>query len=241
MVKTIVCTPTKNRGWTYKFSKACMDAQVQSPVHWVVVDNSDTPEQGWGVSQSDPRVVYEHVDGPRTVGWMRNRCIEIALRYEWDFLVFWDDDDYYPPTRISTGVNALVSSPKADIAGSTVLWILLTRENVMVQSGPFHDAHATAATFTVRRSYVESNRFDPEKKKGEELSFTKNWAASMVQVPHEETIVVMGHSTNTVDKSDVGKRPHVYGGHTINSDNARMMFRVRWPVPWELFRETFRV
>lgn len=218
-----------------------MDAQIQQPTQWVVVDNSDTPEQGWGVSQEDPRVVYEHVDGQRPIGWMRNRCMEIALRYEWDFLVFWDDDDYYPPTRISSGVNALVSSPKGEIAGSTILWVLLTRENVMVQSGPFHDGHATAATFTIRRSYVEKHRFDPEKKKGEEMTFTKNWSAVMVQVSPDETIVVMGHKTNTVDKSDVGKRPHVYNGRMVNADNGRMLFRVKWPVPWALFRETFGV
>lgn len=219
-----------------------MDAQIEQPVHWIVLDNSDSPEQGWGASQEDPRVVYEHVDGPRTVGWMRNRCMEIALEYkDWDYLVFWDDDDYYPPTRISTGTHALTTHPAADIAGSTTLWILLTRENVMVQSGPFHDAHATAATFTVRRSYVETHRFDPEKAKGEELSFTNGWKASMVQVSPEETMVVMGHSTNTVDKSDVGKRPHVYNGRMINADNGRMVFRVKWPVPWALFRETFGV
>lgn len=218
-----------------------MDAQLEQPVHWIVLDNSDTPEQGWRESQNDPRVVYEHVEGPRTIGWMRNRCMELALHYSWDFLVFWDDDDYYPPTRISSGTRALMSSPTAVIAGSTVLWILLTRENVMVQSGPFHDAHATAATFTVRRSYVDTHRFDPEKTKGEELSFTDGWKASMVQVSPEETIVVMGHKTNTVDKSDVGKRPHVYSGRMINADNGRMVFRVKWPVPWALFRETFGV
>lgn len=218
-----------------------MDAQIEQPVHWIVLDNSDTPEQSWEASRSDPRVVYEHVDGPRPVGWMRNRCMEIALQYEWDFLVFWDDDDYYPPTRISTGVRGLVNAPTADIAGSSMLWILLTRENVMVQSGPFHDGHATAATFTIRRRYVETHRFDPEKRKGEEVSFTDGWKAPMVQVSSEETMVVMGHSANTVDKSDVGKRPHVYGGRTINTDNGRMMFRVKWPVPWPLFRETFEV
>jgi hypothetical protein len=104
--------------------------------------------------------------------------------------------------------------------------------------GPYGETHGTAATYTVRRRYAETQRFQ-DKAKGEELEFTNHWAANMVQVPAEEMIVVMGHSRNTVDKSDILKRPQVYRGAVLNSDNGRMAVRARWPVPWEVFRTTF--
>lgn len=240
MPKVVVCTPTRNRRWAYAFSKACLDTQIEQDFLWIIVDNSDDPAKDWSVAQG-PRVVYEHVDGDRPVGWMRNRCMELALQHPFEYLVFWDDDDYYPPTRISSGIAALESKPDAEIASSGILYVLLTRENIMMKVGPFHDNHGTAATYTIRRRYVEKNRFDPEKVKGEETSFTHGWTTTMVQVAPEDCMVVMGHAGNTVDKSDLFKRPSLYRAVIVNADNGKMYFRSHWPVQWGMWRTTFSV
>jgi len=82
---------------------------------WVVVDNSDIYGQSW----DSEGLIYESVDVQRTIGWMRNRCIEIALAQpHCDYIVFWDDDDFYPTTRISAGVKALEADREKDIAAS---------------------------------------------------------------------------------------------------------------------------
>ena len=240
-MKTVVCTPTRNRRWAWIWSHTCMESQNLKPDLWIVLDNSDVPEQDWSVSSSCPYVQYHHDPVRRTIATLRNRCLDLALAEGADYIVFWDDDDYYPPTRISGGVKALEDNPKADLAGSSKMFLLLTRENLLLTTGPFHEGHATAATWTVRRRYAEKHRFDPSKAKGEEITFTKNWTAEMTQVPPEECIVVMGHSHNTVDKSDVGKRPQVYNATIVNSDNGKMMFRMKWPVPWDLWKTTFSV
>lgn len=216
-----------------------MKRQILQPVQWVVVDNSTDSAQDWSVSVDHPLVRYVSIPEPRPIGWLRNRSLELALEAKPDFIVFWDDDDYYPPTRISTGVNALLANPSADIAASSKMHLLLVRENVMMVTGPFHDKHGTAATHTVRASYARTHRFNPEKAKGEELDFTGGWTANMIQVNSEETIVVMGHGRNTVDKSDLLLRPQVYNAVILNSANGKMMFRARWPVPWNLWKSTF--
>lgn len=216
-----------------------MDAQIRKPDLWVVVDNSTTPAEDWSIAKG---VHYERVYEPRPIGWLRNRCIEIALQKGAEYIVFWDDDDFYPPTRISAGVAGLEKNPTADISGSSKMYLLLTRENVLMTTGPFHDKHATAATWTVRRRVAETHRFDDTKERGEEVTFTKNWAVNVVQLPAEDMIVVMGHARNTVDKSDLIKRPHVYNATIINDANGRMCVRIRWPtLPWDLFRSTFSV
>jgi glycosyltransferase involved in cell wall biosynthesis len=214
--------------------------QTRKPDLWIVVDNSTTPAYDWSVAKDHPGVLYERVYGTHTVGSLRNRCLELALENGADVVVFWDDDDYYPPTRISSGILALEATPEADIAASSKMYVLLTRENVLMTVGPYHDKHGTAATYTIRRRYIETHRF-PDKGKGEELEFTNHWTANMVQVPAEDTIVVMGHSKNTVDKSDIFVRPQVYMAKVVNSDNGRTVMRTRWPVPWEAFRTTFLV
>jgi glycosyltransferase involved in cell wall biosynthesis len=237
--KVVVCTPTKNRRWTWEFSCECMRRQILQPAAWVVVDNSTSSETSWNVANYSSLLIYEHVDEEKPIGWLRNRCLELALEQDPDYIVFWDDDDYYPPTRISTGVKALEANPSADIAASSKMHILLVRENVMMVTGPFHDNHGTAATQTVRASYARTHRFNPEKVRGEELDFTMEWKSKMVQVPAEETIVVMGHGRNTVDKSDLLARPRLYNSVVLNSDNGKMLLRTRWPVPWDLWRSTF--
>jgi glycosyltransferase involved in cell wall biosynthesis len=216
-----------------------MDMQIRKPDLWVVLDNSSSPAEDWSVAKDRSNVLYERVYGIKPIGWMRNRCLEIALEQGADYIVFWDDDDYYPPTRISTGIKALEANPDADIAGSSKMFLLLTRENVLLETGPFGPTHATAATYTIRRRYAESHRFLDTKARGEELEFTGEWTANLVQVPPEETIVVLGHGRNTVDKSVLLVTPHLFRAVILNRDNGRMMVRARWPVPWDTFRTTF--
>lgn len=215
-----------------------MDMQIRKPDLWIVVDNSSTPAQDWSVARDRQGILYDRVYEARTIGWMRNRCLALALEQGADYIVFWDDDDYYPPTRISAGVNALEANPEADIAGSSKMFVLLTRENMMMEVGPYGETHATAATWTVRRRYAETHSF-LDKARGEEFDFTGQWSARLIQVPPEETIVVMGHGRNTVDKSLLVSNSKLFNASTLNRDNGKMLFRARWPVPWDTFRTTF--
>jgi glycosyltransferase involved in cell wall biosynthesis len=203
------------------------------------VDNSTRPADDWSVAKDLSWVHYERVFQEKPIGWLRNRCLELALENGADYIVFWDDDDYYPPTRISSGVNALEADPSLDMTGSSKMYLLLTRENVLMTTGPFHDRHATAATHTIRRSYAETHRFDPEKTRGEEVTFTKGWTAKIKQIPAEEVIVVMGHTRNTVDKSQLLLRPKTFNATIVNDINGKMVFRARWPVQWDLWKRTF--
>ena len=238
-MKVIACTPTKNRRWAWEFSKECMLSQKLKPDLWIVVDNSTRPADDWVISKELSFVHYHRVFEEKPIGWLRNRCLELALQNGADYIIFWDDDDYYPPTRISSGVEALEADPTLDMTGSSKMYLLLTRENVLMTTGPFNDTHATAATHTIRRSYAEATRFDPEKARGEEITFTKGWTAKLKQVPPEDTIVVMGHTRNTVDKSQLLARPQMFNAKILNDINGKMAFRARWPVAWDLWKRTF--
>lgn len=212
--------------------------QTLQPDKWIVLDNSTTPAYDWSVARDLSFVEYHRVHGEVSIGHLRNQCLELALNAGADFIVFWDDDDYYPPERIATGVEALQSNPNVDIAASSRMFVLLTNENVFLEVGPFGDRHGTAATYTLRRRYAESHRF-PNKGRGEELEFTNQWTTPMIQLPPEKTIVVIGHSRNTVNKSDIYKTPHIFKAKILNEINGKMAVRTRWPIPWDLFRSTF--
>ena len=234
----VVVTPTSNRRWSWEFSKACMMAQTQQPLTWIIVDNSSHDDYDWSVAQTLPYVEYVRIREKQQIGDLRNICLERALKTGAEYIVFWDDDDYYPPQRILTGVNALKTDRECDIAASSRMFVLLTKENVFMEVGPYGPTHGTAATFTIRRRYAETHRF-PSTGKGEELEFTKQWTARMVQIPAEDTIVVMGHSRNTVDKSDLYTNPQIFKGTVLNTDNGKMIVRSRWPIRWDLLLSTF--
>ena len=215
-----------------------MDAQTVRPHTWIVVDNSTLPQYDWSPSATHPLVEYHTIVEPRSIGWLRNHCMQLALSMGAEMIVFWDDDDYYPPERIQAGVEGLQSTPTADIAASSHMYVLLTKENALMEVGPFNPHHGTAATYTIRRRYAESHSF-PDSSRGEELLFTNHWTANLIQVPAEKTIVVMGHSRNTVDKSMIHSSPQTFKARMLNEVNGKMVFRTRWPVPWGLFRSTF--
>ena len=215
-----------------------MMMQTQKPDVWIVMDNSTAPAYDWSASTDLPFVSYYKVHEPTSIGGLRNMCMDIALMMGAKYIVFWDDDDYYPPERIATGVQALRDNPLADIAASSRMFVLLSKENVFMEVGPFGDKHGTAATYVVRRRYAETHRF-PDKGRGEEFEFTHGWTANLIQLPPEKTIVVMGHSRNTVNKSDIYKTPQVFHGRVLNDINGKMAVRCRWPIPWDLYRSTF--
>lgn len=236
----VVCTPTRNRGWTQAFSETCMRAQTMKPDHWIVLDNT-LGEGGWNAS--DLVTLHTHTE-PLTIAQMRNKCLELALETKCGFIVFWDDDDYYPPTRIQVGVDALKANPAADIAGCSFMYVMLTELNALMSVGPYQDRHATAATWTLRRRYALNNTFDATRTFGEEQSFTHGWNANLIQVDADKTIVVMGHKGNTVSKTQLFWDPDKFLAKVVNNINGKQAFRSRWalsPALWDLWRTTFSV
>ena len=51
-----------------------------------------------------------------------------------EFLIYMDDDDYYPPERVEHAVDTLQKNPSALCAGSSELYIYFKHINQMYQS-----------------------------------------------------------------------------------------------------------
>lgn len=241
-MKIAVCTPTYNRRWTWEWSKLCFDMQDHPDLVWIVVDNSDTPEQSWDVSQTHPKVKYTHVDGKRPIGELRNICVQEALFTDADYIAFWDDDDFYVPHRLSHALRVLAEKPDCEYVGCSELYLLLVRENVVVKVGPYGENHSTAASWVVRRTYVEKNRFDSSATKGEEATFMRSWRTKMAMIEPADCILVMGHSSNTCNKSQVRIKAAQFMSKDVNASNGKMVARIQWfksPAVWAQFQSTF--
>jgi glycosyltransferase involved in cell wall biosynthesis len=122
-----------------------------------------------------------------------------------DIIIYMDDDDYYPPERISHAVDMLRQNPKALCAGSSAMYIYFKHINKMYQFGPYGPNHATAATFAFRKELLKQTKFDEESCVAEEKKFLKDYTIPMVQLESKKSILVFSHNHNSFDKKELLK------------------------------------
>jgi hypothetical protein len=111
-----------------------------------------------------------------------------------------EDDDYYPPTRISHAVEMLQKNPDILCAGSSEMHLYFKHIQKMYKFGPYGPNHATAATFAFRRELLLKTRFHDDVALAEEKIFLKNYTIPFVQLDSMKTILVFSHIHNSFDK-----------------------------------------
>ena len=124
-----------------------------------------------------------------------------------DVLVAWDDDDYYPKTRVEHAVQMLNNNnnnnSKAEIAGCSAKYLYDYGLEKLFKFKLFGPNHSTNDCFAYKRSYLENNSYDPEKDNAEEASFTKTFTNPMVQLDAKHCIVGSSHHENTYNKREI--------------------------------------
>ena len=193
-----VCTPTFNRRPFLPTMFQCFLHQdyPKDRMEWVIVDDGTDSIQDAITAAAIPNIRYYRVETKMTLGDKRNLVHSYA---KGDILVYMDDDDYYPPDRVSHAVDKLQHST-ALCAGSSILYIFFKHLNKMVKFGPYGPNHATAGTFAFKRSLLDITRYEPEAELGEEKFFLKNYTIPFVQLDPLKTILVFSHEHNTFDK-----------------------------------------
>lgn len=200
-----VCTPTFNRRPFIPQIIACFLSQdyPKDKIEWIVVDDGTdkVKELFAGLDQ----VKYYEFDEKMTLGKKRNFMHTKATG---DIIVYMDDDDYYPPCRISHAVNKLRSTPSALCAGSSELYIYFKHIQKIYQFGPYGPNHATAGTFAFKRKLLEQTAYEDAAALAEEKAFLKNYTVPFVQLDPMKTILVFSHEHNTFDKRKLLESPH---------------------------------
>ena len=145
-----------------------------------------------------PEVKYHTLKNKVTIGYKRNVLNSLC---KGEIIVNMDDDDYYPPERVSHCVETLVNNREYLIAGCDKHFIYFGKpENNLYTIGPYQRNHATAATYAYRKALLKTNRYDNTKTFAEERSFLNNYTVPMIQMNMYKSIVVFAHIYNTVDK-----------------------------------------
>lgn len=192
-----VCTPTFNRRPFIPHIIACFLSQdyPMDKIEWIVVD--DGTDKVKDLFAGLDQVKYYEFDEKMTLGKKRNFMHTKATG---DMIVYMDDDDYYPPCRISHAVKKLQATPSALCAGSSEIYIYFKHIQKMYQFGPYGPNHATAGTFAFRRELLDQTAYDDAAALAEEKAFLKDYTVPFVQLDPMKTILVFSHEHNTFDK-----------------------------------------
>ena len=152
-----ICTTTFNRRPFVPDMIKCFEHQTypKDKIEWIIID--DGTDKIEDLVTYIPQVKYFKYDEKMTLGKKRNLLNEKATG---DIIIYMDDDDYYPPQRISHAVDMLRKNPKALCAGSSTIFIYFKHINKTIQFGPYGPNHATAATFAFKRSLLTKTKFD---------------------------------------------------------------------------------
>ena len=192
-----VCTPTFNRRPFINAMITCFNHQdyPHDRMEWIIIDDGTDPVED--MVASHPRVKYFKYDTKMTLGKKRNLLHD---KSRGEILVYMDDDDYYPPQRVSHAVEMLVSHPQALCAGSSEIYIYFKHIGQMKRFGPYGPNHATAGTFAFKRKLLKNNRYNDDACLAEERAFLKDYTVPFVQLNPLKVILVFSHEHNTFDK-----------------------------------------
>ena len=154
-----ICTPTFNRRPFIPIMIECFNHQTypKDRMEWIIID--DGTDKVGDMLKDVPQIQYFSYDTKMTLGKKRNLMHE---KSKGDILVYMDDDDYYPPERVSHAVETLLKNPRALCAGSSEMYIFFKHIQKMYQFGPYGPNHATAATFAFHRKLLSMTKYDEQ-------------------------------------------------------------------------------
>uniref|UniRef100_A0A6C0HBY1 Glycosyltransferase 2-like domain-containing protein n=1 Tax=viral metagenome TaxID=1070528 RepID=A0A6C0HBY1_9ZZZZ len=202
-----ICTPTFNRRPFIENMFQCFRNQdyPKDRMEWIIVDDGTDKINDLIAKANIPQIKYFAVDTKMTLGAKRNL---MHKHTKGSIIVYMDDDDYYPPDRVSHAVEKLESNKQALCAGSSEIYIYFKTLNRMVQCGPYGPNHATAGTFAFRRELLDQTKYEDHAALAEERAFLKDYTIPFVQLDPMKSILVFSHEHNTFDKRKMLENPH---------------------------------
>lgn len=200
-----ICTPTYNRRPFIRFLIKCFQNQTypKENMEWIIIDDGmDKVEDIFKPYMQMYNIQYFHYETKMTLGKKRNLAHE---KCSGDIILYMDDDDYYPPERVSHAVETLQQNPSSLCVGSSTMYIYFKHISKMYKFGPYGKNHCTAATMAFRKELLQQTSFDDNACLAEEKQFLKNYTIPFTQLDPFKSILVFSHIHNSFDKKTLLK------------------------------------
>jgi len=208
-----IVTPTYNRR---KFIPALIEIYKKQEfpkehMEWLILDDGRDKVEDLFIEASKiiPNIRYTYMEEKMRIGAKRNALNKLATA---PIIIAMDDDDYYPPDRVTSVVEAFAKYPKVDLAGSSEMLLYYLDNKKIYTMGPYIPNHATNGTMAWRKKYSDIHSYDEYVTLAEEGSFLDNYKHQMIQLDPLKTILVVCHTDNTADKTLLRQQHDDYKG-----------------------------
>jgi hypothetical protein len=165
----------------------------------VILDDSEHSNEDLIAMMVDARlqnVRYIHSKERLALGKKRNMLNELA---QGEYIICFDDDDYYPPNKISYQVGEMQRS-NALFSGCDQIYVWYSHLDKIYLTNAFGASHALNGTFGLHRNLLKKSRYEDEAMLAEEQAFLRGFTTPVLQIDPKQAIVCISHSANTYDK-----------------------------------------
>ena len=199
-----IVTPTYNRRRFIPALIKIIQSQTypRDRMEWIVYDDGQEEIKDLldAARPFLPELIFIWSEDKMTLGEKRNRLNSEATG---DIIVAMDDDDFYFPTRIMDAVKALTANPSVSLAGASEVYMFFTDTKEIWKAGPYFQGHATNGTMAWTKEYASKHKYDETVAFAEEKSFLENYKNPLVQLNPKTVMLVISHSDNTFDKTEL--------------------------------------
>jgi len=219
-----ITTITFNRRPFIPYLIKCIEEQEypKNKLEWIVIDDgSDNISDIIELYKKKVNFSIKYFRYEERMNISKKRNIS-HTKCEGSIIVYFDDDDFYPPTRVIHSVETLRFNPYFLIAGSSAMYIYFKHLNELYIFGPYGKYHSTAATFAFKKELLEITQYDENDLLAEEKNFLKNYTIPLIQLDPKKTILVVSHVHNSLDKKTLlenNSGPKIYKLQDINLIN----------------------
>lgn len=191
--------PTADRRAFIPDAIRCFQSQDYPNLELVVVDDGEDPIGD--CMPADRRIRYMRLDARTILGKKRNLACEAARG---EFVIHWDDDDWYPPHRVRTQVEALQRN-NASVCGTSRLYFEERSGDRAWEYGYAGHRWVAGSSLAYRRDFWRRHPF-AEIREGEDNLFLRPVAApELVDLNDPSLCIASIHAGNTSRKVP-GKR-----------------------------------
>ena len=167
----------------------------------LILDDSDNSNEDIINDSKLDNVKYVYSKDRINLGKKRNMLNDIAIQLKAEYIICFDDDDYYPEDKISYTIRMMISR-KSLISGCTTIYVYYTSLKKIYKFGPYNDNHCTNGTMAYHVDFIKNRKYDDDALKSEEKSFLNNFSEPILQLEPLKNILCISHTNNTVDKLD---------------------------------------
>lgn len=206
--KVFIIVPTYNRRsflpiLIHQFSYQTYPSDL---LNMIILDDSDDSNSDLFENLDHnikSRIIYIYIKSKKTIGAKRNILNNMAKEYGAKYIACFDDDDYYPPNKISFAIERLKETNYL-ICGSSEIPIYYTHLNEIYIIGPYYNklfpGHASNGTLVYDVKYLDYHSYNDNDTKAEEKHFLNNFKIRLLQLPYENVILCISHNNNTIPK-----------------------------------------